>query len=375
MKRIKLILLVLLLSLVMISCGEEKVKTSENLIHGFNSYEAARDYTYEGWFGKAEMNFDKQYISEGEASLKVYPLGNYVDMPTNYPFVGINAFGKDVFIRDFSGFKSILLDIYNPNDIDVVIGINLETMSDVISATDIEYYTLKAKSWNTCEYDFSNGGAKYAFNGLKDIYSVLITFANIRDDFSTDGYPLYLDNLRGVKGDTPKVSVQKDADGTFLDFENEYEKDLLDYFYTEKYATYMFDGSINVDKRYVSKGDRSLKMELRPDFMTSNNIFGITLYQNTFTSCWTDGNVLSLDVYNDCVTTQTITVICKVGNVNTEVKILLQPKQMTTVSVKVEDISRVTKVLVQFNTEYTETNFNQSKIFYLDNFRISKDAE
>ena len=375
MEKIKIILLILLLSLVMVSCEDTENKGSDILIHGFNSYEAARDYTFEGWFGKADMNYDKKYISEGNASFKVYPMGNFIDMPTNYPFVGINSNGKEVLTSDFSGFKSVLLDVYNPNDKDLTIGINLEVMSDVISATDIQYYTLKANSWNICEYDISSGGAKYAFNQLKDVYSVLITFCNIRENLESEGYPLYLDNLRGVVGNTKSVDLKKDDNGTFLSFENEYEKDLLDYFYTEKYATYMFDASINVDKRYVTNGDRSLKMSLRPDFMSYSETLGITLYQQVFKSCLKDGNTLSIDVYNDCDTEQSIEITCYVGNVSTQVTKILKPKTMTTVSILVDDISKVTKILIQFPTEYAESNHNKTKVFYLDNFKVTQTAE
>ena len=374
MKKINLILIMLLLSLLLVSCDESDDK-NDNLIHGFESYEAARDYTYEGWFGKVDINFDEKYISEGNASFKVYPMGNYIDMPTNYPFVKINSFGKDVLTSDYSEFKSILLDVYNPNDKDLTIGINLEIMADTITATDIQYYTIKANSWNICEYDISNGGVKYAFNQLSDVYSVAITFCDIRENLESLGYPVYLDNLRGVKGETAAINLKKDSNGTFLSFENEYEKDLLDYFFMEKYATYMFDASINVDKRYVTYGDRSLKMSLRPDFMTYSNNLGITLYQQVFSKCLKDGNTLSIDVYNDCITVQTITLTCKVGNVTTTVTEKLQPKTMTTVSIVVDDISLVTKIMVQFPTEYAVSNHNQAKVFYLDNFRITKTEE
>ena len=353
------------------ACDLEQVDMGGVLIHGFNSYEAACDYTYEEWFGRAEVNTDKKYVTEGEGSLKVYPMADF-DKPTEYPYIGVNAMGKDVLTGDFSSFEKISLDVYNPNDETVEIGMCLQVNAAELVSTRLQSYKIPSKAWLTVYYSFENGAAKYAFNDLKDVATVMVAFKNKRTSLEDEYKPVYIDNLRGYAGETEKVTVQPNTEGVFLDFENPAETDLFDYLYATKYSCYMADGAVNMDKRFVSSGNNSLQLTLRPDFMDYRDYIGVKLYESLLSPIVSGKTSLSFDVFNACTTEQTLNIEYKIGNVNTaDNRTLTIPANgWATYTITAENLNALKKLVIEFPTEFTQSNAGQNKVFYLDNFKV-----
>ncbi len=350
------------------SCDEKETGV---LIHGFNSYEAACDYTFEEWFGRAEINTDKAYITEGDGSLKVYPMADF-DKPTEYPYIGVNAVGKDVATGDFSSFESISLDVYNPNEGAANIAICLQVNAEEIVSTRLQHYTIPSNTWLTVYYELDNGAAKYAFNGLKDVASVVIAFKDKRASLEDEYKPVYVDNLRGYEGETDEFTLATSTDGVFLDFENPAETDVFDYLFTTKYSCYMADGTANTDKRFVTHGNNSLEITLRPDFLDYRDYVGVKLYESFLSPIVAGKKSLSFDVFNACATDQTLNIEYKIGNVNTvdNKNCTVSANGWTTYTISADNLEALKKLVIEFPTEFSQSNAGQDKVFYLDNFKV-----
>ena len=366
-----------IMSSVFSTACDNKTEESGMLIHGFNSYEAACDYTYEEWFGRAEINTDKAYVTEGEGSLKVYPMADF-DKPTEYPYIGVNAMGKDVETRDFSAFEKISLDVYNPNEVAVEVGICLQVNAVELVSTRLQSYKIPPKTWITIYYSLKNGAAKYAFNELKDVASVMIAFKDKRTSLTDEYKPVYVDNLRGYIGETSKTSVEVNEKGVFLDFENSMETDLFDYLFTTKYSCYMADGAVNMDKRFVSSGDKSFQVTLRPDFLDYRDYVGVKLYEPLLSPIVAGKKTLTFDVFNACATDQTLNIEWKIGNVtsksgdkgNNIPACTVPANGWTTYMIQADNLNALKKLIIEFPTEFTQSNVGQNKVFYLDNFKV-----
>lgn len=372
MKKItSFIISALALSCVVLPCGcQNQTEEAGVLWHGFNSYEAARDYTYEEWFGKVEVNTDKKYVTEGDASLKVYPMADF-DKPTEYPYVSVNTMGKDVLTSDFSGYSSISLDVYNPNETSVGIALCLHVNADVVTSTRLQHYTLAAESWTRVEYSLDSGAVKYVGAQLKDVACVTVAFKDKRTSLEDSYKPLYLDNLRAYTGETKTFDVSVNTDGVFLGFEDDAQADVFDYLWSTKYSCYMMDGNINVDRRFVTQGEKSLKLTLRPDFLDSRNYLGVKLYKSVLEKVFQGKTSFSFDVINACQTEQTMTVEYKVGNVTTKENVRLAAGERYTHTVTADNLSSVTQLSITFPTEFTMSNAGENKVFYLDAFKVA----
>lgn len=383
MKKKKLIT-ALLLSIVAFcgtfcACSEEKNSAQDGvLIHGFESYAAAKNYTYEEWFGRAEINTDEAFVSEGNASLHVFPMGDF-DKKEEYPYVGVNTSDKaNVFYEDFSAFRAVTLDVYNPSEEQLKIGLCLQADTGAAEyvSTALQYYTLEPKQWTVCEYE-TTAAMKYAFDDLSSVARVMIAFTDRKQSVQEQYKDLYIDNLRGIAGKTGDYSVRRSADGEFLSFEKADDKNVFDYFWLSKYACYMTDAEICPDVRYASSGSNSLKLTLRPSFVdysaTNDSAYvGVSMGADVLAGVFDGCNAFSFDVYNDCDTAQTVKVRYYLATYE-EIFFTLPPKSIVTCVVKDEKLSAVSRISVKFADEYIMNNGGKDKVFYLDRFCAYKE--
>ena len=370
--------LIFALSNIFCACSQEKKEYEGTLIHGFETYEAARKYTYEEWFGKAQVNFDRAYVSEGNASLKVQPTGDF-DKKEEYPYFGVNTSDKEnVFFSDFSSFSSITLDIFNPNGKAMKIGVCLqaETGAAQAASTPLTYFTASEGVWTRCEY-FLTPAMKYAFDNLNSVTRVMVAFTDKKQFAGEENYSLYIDNLRGIAEETENsYEVARSADGVFLNFESPDDKNALDYFWVSKFACFMADSESNVDRRYVYGGNGSLKLTIRNSFVdyskTNDDAYvGVALTQKILKTALKGADTFSFVVFNDCDTAQTVKVRYYLTAYEDRYY-TLPPKEFTMCSVYDENLSGATKITIKFSDEYIESNGGKSKVFYLDEFKALK---
>lgn len=272
-------------------------KTGENvvLIKGFNDYYGCVATSFGNSFGRAEVNENKAFITEGTGSMHLSVQGNY-DVRCSYPNI---RFGSDTFEQndpnDFSSFKAIELDVYNDTDKELHILLHLTTYGTTgedFDSTAVKE-TLIPNSWNKVRYDFSDGSLKKATNGLKNVREIILQFLEYKTSRSDDTNSIYLDNLVGIKGQT-KVYAPIRENNEILFFENEGDINLvgLKNFYNP--STYNNPiVSLNKDKNFVSQGEGSMKVEVL-SFTDVTIHFDPLVAQGTAPT-----GKLSLDVFND----------------------------------------------------------------------------
>ena len=336
---------------------------SEILIHSFESWEEARDYTYEGWFGKVETNTDPAYITEGEGSLKVYPYGD-LDKDTSYPFISVNTDGLNVTTNNFSSFKTVSLDVFNPNDVPVTVRLSLYVMAQSEAMTALRDYTLPAGEWSRLDYDLTDGGIRYAFDTLDQVTSVCTQFLNKRTE-EEEVKPLYLDNLRGVIGECKTYVPSSEVFG----FEQEGDVNALSYYNSMDYPFFSFQGEWNSEEKYVREGEHSLKITLVPSSVDYNNYASVIFNQKMIRQiAFKEG--LTFDIYSACETMATMEVVYSVGS-TAPVTITQKIGSGWNTFKMTNDISNATTLQIRFPNEFKESNYNQPKVFYIDNLRAN----
>lgn len=350
--------------LIFAACNDDKPDpqgATETLIHSFESWEEARDYTYEGWFGKVETNTDPAYITEGKGSLKVYPYGD-LDKDTSYPFISVNTDGLNVATNNFSSFKVISLDVFNPNDVPVKVRLSLYVTAQSVAMTVPRDYTLPAGEWSRLDYDLSDGGMRYAFDSLDQVNSVCIQFLNKRTK-EEEVKPLYLDNLRGVNGECATYVPSSETFG----FEQEGDVNALSYYNSEDYPFFSFVGEWNSDPKYVREGTHSLKLTLVQSSVDYNN-YASVIFNQTMIRQIAFEHGLTFDIYSECEAMSTMEVIYSVGSTAPVTVTQKLGKGWNTFKM-VNDISNATTLQIRFPNEFKESNYNLPKVYYIDNIR------
>ncbi len=230
-KQILLALLVLILCVLSLSgCKKEEAPAPTQPVQqanfqqllGFESYdEITRAKLAVGhMLGKMELNTDKQYIKQGNGSLKISVQGDYGNSTRN-PYFKIDFLNTSCATCDFSKFKSVSFDVYNASDKELHIKANLNVGKDDgnIISTAKETFTLKAKSWTTCTYDLSKmaGFTLYDFTSVR---YMTIEFAEHKASREEAPNVFYIDNLIGTyfaEGEKPQVVTYNFYEG--IDFE------------------------------------------------------------------------------------------------------------------------------------------------------------
>ena len=133
--KVLLILLALLLCVSSLNgCKKEEVVNelpeTSVLLMGFESYEevVGSKIAVGNMLGRMEINRDEAYITQGSGSLKVRPQGFY-NQPEYHPYFKIDFLNTVCATCDFSKFKNVSVDVYNPQDKELKININFFTVS------------------------------------------------------------------------------------------------------------------------------------------------------------------------------------------------------------------------------------------------------
>ena len=161
---------------------EEVTSTEQELLFGFENYEQVQSFKIWGdKFGRAEVNTNDEFITEGNGSLHVLPDGNY-DSINGYPYFLMNVASEHFTTLDFSDYSAIIMDVYNDSEEDTSIHVRLGVIGDTgsIEDTAMVRYELPAKEWTKVVYDFSDGSIKYNFNDLEIVDEIYVQFDDYR---------------------------------------------------------------------------------------------------------------------------------------------------------------------------------------------------
>jgi len=201
---------------------DDVVPDSENLILGFESYAqiTGAKIATGNMIGRMEINKDSRYISQGKASLKVVPQGDY-SVPGKDPYFKLDLLDTTCATDDFSQFKSITFDVYNGQAETLHIRAGLVLGSDPNSylTTIKQTIALNPNSWTTCSYDLSVV-AGCGFYDLANVRYMTIAFAEHKQSKEDIPNVLYIDNLQGVPyGENEGPAPVEFGMETGLDFE------------------------------------------------------------------------------------------------------------------------------------------------------------
>lgn len=317
-----------LLSLFVSGCSDAKVSSASDsssvtaqesadseLIKGFNDYYGCVATVYGNVFGRAEVNNDAAYITEGEGSIHLLVQGQY-SSKNYYPNI---RYGNDMFenkkTNNFTDYSAVALDCYNDNasELHIMFHLTVYDTDGALADTPTVIYSLAPEKWTTIVYDLSDGSIKAAFNSLKNVYELVIQFPEYKSAKDDENNSFYLDNLVGIKGNTSAYSTAR-ADGEMMFFDNLSDINILDtrFFNTPYYYENCFL-SQNTDKRFISQGSGSLRIDR---FENNNAII------NVQTCCLPETLLsgksgVSLDVFNAADASITVTVSYSTDTIET----------------------------------------------------------
>ena len=268
-----------------VKSGEKSdgVKGQNYVSHTLTSFESVAEIETLGSFGelgKIGFNQDKQYVSDGTASLKVEVHGGrevgmpYVgDWQPSLMFYTIeNGFTEH--LKDYSRTKCFMLDVYNASDRDTGISLFLDPESGAFSSIYLkEQIALKGEKTTFVFETNLERNVNCGIGALKDIQ---INFAPVLE--GQKPLELYLDNFRAVDYADETYQVPQaamptvdEAEGEICYFESEYFVNNLSMRYTELALVppNMFPRlSVNTDPFFVSEGNASMRIT-RPAAISS----------------------------------------------------------------------------------------------------------
>ena len=200
----------------------DDVQDSENLIFGFDSYAevTGTKLAVSNDLGRMEINADPSYITQGKASLKVCPQGDY-SISGKDPYFKLDMLDTTCATDDFSAYESISFDVYNPQNKTLHIRVGLVLGSDPNSylTTIKQTVALNPNGWTTCSYDLSVM-AGCGFYELANVRYMTFAFAEHKKSKEDTPNVLYIDNLRGVPyGENAGPAPVEFGFETGLDFE------------------------------------------------------------------------------------------------------------------------------------------------------------
>lgn len=264
MKKFTVLLLAAICSLSVFwaGCGDKKNDEADaqaaatyELKSGFASIKELQSFEYSTYFYKASLNTDKEYVTEGESSARLYIKGKEFDVVEMKILSDTPYFGS----KDFSKVNMVTLDVFNPGTEPRTFTMSFSTSSEGLKQV-YQKYTEKEVTvqpgYNLVTYSVDRTVA-LAICDMK--YAEYFSFSFLCD---AEEYSLYFDNLRVHYTEEQASTGEK----TFEDGEILLFNDYLDRFFV-KTATYMCTSSVlpsfNIerDPRLITEGTGSLRVE------------------------------------------------------------------------------------------------------------------
>ncbi len=306
----------------------------ENVMLSFDNYDELLSVLMLGApFGGTDFCSDKNYVVEGESSLRVAPEGEYGTVNT-YPTMTVYTDGESFNEGDFSDLDNISMYVYNANDVELHIQLALNANDNQIAArySPVKTYTLAPNSWNKVVYDFTDGALRKSMNDLKLVNHIKISFMEYKQNKTDEPYIYYFDCLQGQKSQTEIVEYQADlSDGQIYNFEKLADKNSVLVASTNSETSFLPVTSVCTDKVFVTEGTKSLRVEypcVRNDRVRSHGSISSYLYFDMSKTAVPDGaEAVSMDVINanEFAVTLSVTACDELGNLTTTQELRLAP--------------------------------------------------
>ena len=388
MKKYLGVLLIIIFLLSAFGCKGQDDRPKKITISTFSGYEEMQTFNYYNNFGKADVNYDERFITDGNTSARLEIHGN---PKGNAPSMYIWCDTKYFSANDFSYVKAITMDVFNESGRETAISISFVTRKNKVRKTYPATQYVLTQGKNSIVYYIDRQIAKY----LCDIDSL----EYIRFDFAQTGNydsfnVLYLDNLEAHYEYTETEALVKTFDESEEKDEILYFEDKVDLFniqglsYQCSSASYP-SLSINTNPNYVSEGSKSLKIDVtvNPAEGHPDPWPGVRLEKEYLSNFdfggYGDDTMIAFDMYNGGYKEKTVVwnITDKNGNVLEFAVAVLPVGEWVTVSGRIGDLRNVNgrqgkpldiKALDNFAITYAHEFGGESYPIYMDNFRIDK---
>lgn len=244
---------------------------------GFSCFDELRFFEYSDCY-KADVNTDKQYVTEGETSAKFTFKGTPATFSSFKVWSNTNYFGNS----DFSRAQAVTVEIFNPSETTRKVWLSFATSRDGLMKNFQIYpeteYELKP-GYNLVALVLDRASANF----LCDMQHV--SYINFR--FINDGseYDLYMDNLRVHYTDDKIEKMEK----TYEEDELLFFDDPADLFFVSTPMLFSPTLSICRDPKYIASGSGSLMLTFSEEaisgmeYWTSARISGDPIDRIDFT--------------------------------------------------------------------------------------------
>lgn len=223
-----LIICLLILSVVCIFVGCTKEQKSNNKQDDFMgatkwSFESQEEiykcFRFMTSFGRVSLNSEKKFVTDGDHSLKVEPLGTYnPSLGDPYIVIRLNDLSETK-VYDLSAIKEVQMDLFNQNEEDKVLSVAFVADG---RTTNYEEFTVKAGENKNITVPV-NVRAMQLTTDMTKTTEMYITFPAAELEQPADLY--YLDNLRLNFYDKAPAPYEMERDkDEICSFDKEYQQ-------------------------------------------------------------------------------------------------------------------------------------------------------
>lgn len=375
-------ILALMCAMSVTGCGKNNENTvvsltEEVLLADFESW--APDFQLcriSSNFGKVSMNTDSAYVSNGERSARIDPVGN------GWMYIPTYSEDFEFDYTDFTYVDGIKVDVYNAQQTEESVSVGfVSALSGIDTFERAGEETFKlAPGWNTVSL-YVDPSIVCIIADLTDIQGVYFIFDPINVGDITDTTPrYYLDNLRLIKRATPHSTETnlEFGENEIIDFERFYHK----YFIINDFGVDMGIVSAADYGISASSGAKVLRLvvpgtatnawnyyfKLVAPYLKASRLGSLTdeEFENAY-FCW--------DMYNNYEATFNVVAIFHLGTGSQDYRVgnYPTPGQWSTFRVKLTDIENniagwrenMGMFIFSIRDEYT-----QDREIFFDNFRI-----
>ncbi|MBQ8294974.1 MAG: hypothetical protein IJX87_00915 [Clostridia bacterium] len=371
---------------------KEKISTYQQI----NTYDTVQDVmecNYAAMFGKADINTDKQYITQGEGSARLEVWGSFF-AGTTYPYMEIRLNGNDVL--DLSRLKNVQFDMFNAagekSYVEVALSIGEKT-------TNFQKIDL-AEGKNEVKIAYNVKGMAGGYD-MTQGKKLLLRFPKKTNAEEAKTNVFYLDNVGlGMTLKAPKAYEMTFDEGEFCSFDKNYQEFITNVGGVSTGDSYPIL-SVNKDKAYSMNCEgKSLKVECQPQITAGGAVYFYLMediwHKFDFETLGAEDKYFTFDIYNDTRTDENMNIqiwrkrgdSVVAGNYNRYVyRYTAKAGQWTTVRISIKEW--VTPGMPAYNDEYVLMGYDkdlglynygapmffvpksdQLKVFYFDNFRI-----
>lgn len=197
-------------------CSEQKTINERNVLYGFESYTELFSLTPTRYSGKADLNTDKAYVSQGEASFyweidsPYYGRGNTMTQGTDaIPKMSVYDMNFYSNITDKSGVACYSVDVYNANEYDFKFIFYVACGNKIITSkiADVTH-----GGWTTV-YAKVNSLVADEYDAVTAIHMGVYIDNPVDMALKDEKCRLYLDNLVAYKGENVLPETETEGYG------------------------------------------------------------------------------------------------------------------------------------------------------------------